>query len=104
MAFTTMAAFQWFQAFNARATFRSVFSVGILSNRWVLLGVGIAVILQIGAVQSPIGQMLFSTVGLSLGDWLLIILVSSSIWVADELLKLMRVYGSPEKTGPAARG
>jgi len=77
--------------------------VGLFTNRWVLLGVGIAIILQIGAVQSPIGQMLFNTIGLSLGDWLLIILVSSSIWVADELLKLMQIYGNPEKRGPGAR-
>jgi len=104
IAFTTLAAFQWFQAFNARAAFRSVFAVGVFSNPWVLLGVGIAIILQVGAVQSPIGQMLFGTTGLSLGDWLLIALVSSSIWVADELFKLMGFYGSPEKRGAAAGG
>lgn len=99
VAFTTLAAFQWFQAFNARAAFRSVFSVGLFSNRWVLLGVGTAVLLQIGAVHSPIGQMLFATVGLSVLDWLRIVLVSNSIWVADELFKLMQLYGSPEKRG-----
>jgi len=103
IAFTTLAAFLWLQAFNTRAASRSIFSVGLFTNRWVLLGVGIAIILQIGAVQSPIGQMLFNTIGLSLGDWLLIILVSSSIWVADELLKLMQIYGNPEKRGPGAR-
>ena len=95
VAFTTLAAFQWFQAFNARAAFRSIFSVGPFTNHWVLLGLGIAVTLQIGAVHSPIGQMLFGTVELSLLDWLWIVLVSSSIWVADELFKLMRIYGRP---------
>lgn len=103
IAFTTLAAFQWFQAFNARSALRSIFSVGIFSNRWVLVGVGTAVILQVAAVQSPVGQMLFSTIGLSLGDWLLIILVSSSIWVADELFKLLRVYEKPRKSKMAAR-
>ena len=91
-----------FQAFNARSSTQSIFSIGLFSNRWVLLGVGIAIILQIGAVQSPIGQMLFGTVGLTPGDWFLIIWVSSSIWVADELFKLIGIYGSPEKM--AARG
>ncbi|WP_028321637.1 cation-translocating P-type ATPase [Desulfatiglans anilini] len=97
VAFTTLAAFQWFQAFNARAAFRSIFSVGVLSNRWVLLGVGTAVILQIGAVHSPIGQMLFGTTSLALSDWLLILSVSSSIWVADEIFKLLGLYGNPER-------
>jgi Ca2+-transporting ATPase len=104
IAFTTLAAFQWFQAFNARSAHRSVFSVGPLSNRWLLLGVGIAIILQIGAIQSPIGQWLFGTVGLTPGDWLLIVLVSSSIWVADELFKLTGVYRIPKKKGHPISG
>jgi len=86
VAFTTLAAFQWFQAFNARAAFRSVFSVGLFSNPWVLLGVGIAVVLQIGAVHSPLGHLLFGTTGLSAGDWAVILLVSSSIGIADDLI------------------
>jgi P-type Ca2+ transporter type 2C len=97
VAFTTLAAFQWFQAFNARAAFRSVFSVGLFSNPWVLLGVGIAVVLQIGAVHSPLGHLLFGTTSLAWGDWTVIVLVSSSIWIADELFKLTGIYGSREK-------
>ena len=92
IAFTTLAAFQWFQAFNARSSSQSIFSIGLFSNHWVLLGVGSAIIMQIAAVQSSIGHTLFKTVGLSLNDWLLILLVSSSIWIADELLKMMGVY------------
>jgi len=102
VAFTTMAAFQWFQAFNARAAYRSLFSIGPFTNPWVLLGVGIAVLLQIGAVHTPIGQLLFGTVGLSGMDWLMIVLVSASIWVSDELFKLMGVYGSPERKADVA--
>jgi Ca2+-transporting ATPase len=90
VAFTVLAAFQWFQAFNARSSSRSIFSVGPFTNHWVLIGVGSAVILQIAAVQSPIGHLLFKTVSLSLGDWMMILGVSSSIWVADELMKLAR--------------
>ena len=97
VAFTTLAAFQWFQAFNARSTFSSIFSVGLFTNRWVLLGVGIAIILQIGAIHSPIGQMLFGTIDLTLGDWMLVFLVSSSIWIADEFFKLMGIYGRLKK-------
>jgi Ca2+-transporting ATPase len=97
VAFATLAAFQWFQAFNARAAFSSVFSVGLFSNKWLLLGVGIAATLQLAAVEHPIGQMLFGTTGLSLADWFLIVLVSSSIWVADEVFKLLGLYGHHEK-------
>jgi len=98
VAFTTLAAFQWFQAFNARSTCQSVFTIGVFSNRPLLLGVGAAILLQIGAVHSWIGQRLFGTTGLSLTDWLLIVAVSSSIWVADEILKRLGVYGKPQRS------
>jgi len=100
VAFAAMAAFQWFQAFNARSTYQSIFSVGLFSNRWVLLGVGIAILLQLGAVHTAFGQMLFGTTGLSWMDWLSVILVSSSIWVADEILKQLGVYGKPKGKKP----
>lgn len=93
VAFATLAGFQWFQAFNARSNYQSVFSIGLFSNKWVLLGVGIAIVLQLGAVHTSVGHLLFGTTGLSLMDWLSITLVSSSIWVADEILKRFGVYG-----------
>jgi Ca2+-transporting ATPase len=87
VAFTTLAAFQWFQAMNARSQSQSVFSIGPLRNRWLLVGLGIAVVLQLLVVHTPLGQQLFNTTHLTGADWLRILLVSSSIWVADELRK-----------------
>lgn len=95
VAFTSMAAFQWFQAFSARSNYQSIFSIGVFANRWLLIGVGLAVLLQLAAVHTPVGHMLLGTTGLSWTDWLLIILVSSSIWLSDEILKLLGVYGKP---------
>jgi len=97
VAFTTMAAFQWFQAFNARSNYQSLFSIGVFSNRSLLVGVGVAILLQLAAVHTVIGHRLLGTTGLSWTDWLLIVLVSSSIWVADEVLKRFGVYGKPQK-------
>ncbi len=93
VAFTAMAAFQWFQAFNARSTYQSVFSIGVFSNRPLLLGVGASILLQLAVIYTPVGQKFFGTTGLSGMDWLLIVAVSSSIWVADEILKRLGVYG-----------
>jgi Ca2+-transporting ATPase len=96
IAFTTMAAFQWFHAFNARSHYQSIFKIGVFSNRWLLWGVSAAILLQIATIHTPVGRMLFGTTPLSLVDWLLIVLVTSSIWVVDEILKKLGVHGRKE--------
>jgi P-type Ca2+ transporter type 2C len=96
IAFTTLAAFQWFQAFNARSTYLSIFAIGLFTNRWLLLGVGGAIVLQILVVYTSLGQSVFGLVPLTLPDWALVVLVASLLLVADEILKRLRVYGGPE--------
>ncbi len=95
VAFSTMVAFEWFQGLNARSLRLSVFSIGLLSNKWFVLGVGLAILLQLGAVHTPAGHFLLNTVPLTLGQWGWIVLVSSSIWIADEILKRLGVHGRP---------
>ena len=93
VAFTTLAAFQWFQALNARSTRLSVLSVGLFSNRWLWAGIGLAVALQLLVVYTPLGQTLFGTVPLTGADWLRIVPVAASILVVDEVLKALGVHG-----------
>jgi Ca2+-transporting ATPase len=94
IAFTTMVVFEWFQALNARSLRQSIFSIGLASNRWLLLGLGIAVTLQVAVIQTPLGGWLFGTEPLAALDWLWVVLVSSSIWIADEILKRLGVHGT----------
>ena len=92
VAFTTLAAFQWFQAFNARSRRQSVFALGLLSNRWLLLGVGVALGLQLLVVYTAAGQALFGTVSLTGVDWALIVGTAASILVIDEVFKALGVH------------
>ncbi|MBN2050401.1 MAG: HAD-IC family P-type ATPase [Spirochaetales bacterium] len=89
MAFTILAVFQWFQAFNARSSRESVFTVGFFANPALLIGVGIAAVLQVLVIHTPLGEKIFGTAPLTGLDWLLIIGVCASITVADELIKLI---------------
>ena len=95
MAFTTLAAFQWFQALNARSETTSVFRIGLVSNRWLCIGLTTAILLQLGTVYLSIGQTVFGTVPLDARDWGLAILAGSSILIWDEALKLFKVHGNP---------
>ncbi len=90
MAFTTLAAFQWFKAYSARSRTRSVFSIGFFGNRWLNAGVGVAIGLQLLAVHTGVGQNLLGTVGLSLTDWLRVLGVSVVVLIVDEAIKLVR--------------
>lgn len=88
MGFTVLCAFQWFNGLNARSHLRSIFQVGLFTNKFVLAGLGAAVSLQILAVHASFMQKLFFTVPLSLSEWVLVVAVASTALWADELRKL----------------
>ncbi|MBN1838003.1 MAG: cation transporting ATPase C-terminal domain-containing protein [Spirochaetales bacterium] len=92
VAFTTLAAFQWFQAFNARSRRQSIFAIGPAGNRWLLLGIGVALGLQLLAVYTSAGNALFGTVALTGLDWILIVLVAAGVLLADEVAKLFGAW------------
>jgi len=88
IAFCLLVAFQWFNALNARSDQQSLFKLGVLTNRWLIGGIGLAVILQLGVIYTPFMQKLFYTVPLGWDDWIVVILVAASIWLAEEIRKL----------------
>ncbi len=88
MAFTTLAVFQWFQALNARSSSASIFKLSFFSNPSLLVGIGVAAILQLLVIHTPMGEQIFGTVPISILDWLLILGVCASITLVDELFKL----------------
>jgi len=56
VVFTTIVVFQWFNALNARSFTSSIFGMNPLSNKNLLIGLGIGIILQMAAVYSPFMQ------------------------------------------------
>jgi P-type Ca2+ transporter type 2C len=90
MAFTTLAMFQVFNALNCRSRIRSFFTLGLLTNKYLAGAIVISVVLQILATHVPFLQTALDTQPLTLGQWGLIVLVSSSVFFADELRKLVQ--------------
>ena len=99
MAFTTLAAFQWFHALNARSTTQSIIQLGLVSNRWLCVGLSVAIVLQLGTVYLEIGQSIFGTVALEVKDWGYALLAGSSILVVDEVLKFFKVHQEKPRKG-----
>jgi len=87
IALTTMAVFQWFNAWNCRSESKSIFQMNPFSNKF-LVGATMGVIsLQIFAVYNPFMQKILHTVPLSLSEWLIIIPVAFSIILVEEIRK-----------------
>lgn len=88
MAFNTMVFFSLFAVFGARSDERSAF-VGLFSNKWLWGAIALAVVLQVAVIYIPFLQQAFSTVNLSLGDWLRCVAVASSVLWLRELSKFV---------------
>ena len=90
IAFTTLIMYQLFNVLNQKSEDKSLFKVGVFSNKWLIISVLISLILQVVVVYVPFMQNLFGTVALGIIDWLWIVLVSSTVLWFGEVVKLMR--------------
>jgi Ca2+-transporting ATPase len=88
MAFTTLMLFQIFNVLNARSDEESAFS-GMFRNRWLWAAILLSLCLQGAVVHLPFLQSAFSTVSLSAGDWLICLLVASSVLWLHEINKVI---------------
>lgn len=92
---TTLAVFQWFNAWNCRHESKSVFKTNPFSNKYLIWAMGIVILLQLFMVYSPFMQKIFRTTSLSLNDWLIIISISFSVVLVEEIRKFFsRTYKS----------
>ena len=87
VSMTTLAIFQWFNAWNCRSEKESVFRMNPFSNLFLVGATAVVVCLQVLAVYNPFLQGILHTMPLSLSEWLLILPVASSIIIVEELRK-----------------
>src|SRR3989344_2255156 len=89
ISLTLLAIFQWFNAWNCRSEFQSIFRMKFFSNRYLILATLIVITLQILAIYAPALQKILHTVPLKLSDWLILIPVGFSIILVEEARKLI---------------
>ncbi|MFH1178108.1 MAG: HAD-IC family P-type ATPase [bacterium] len=93
ISLTLLAVFQWFNAWNCRSETESVFRTNPFTNKYLVVATLIVITLQLLAVHTPFLQNILHTTALSLSEWLLIILIASSVLFVEELRKLIRYIG-----------
>lgn len=101
MAFSVFIVYQLFNVVNCRSGNRSVvFDLGIFSNRAiniaVMLSMGLLLFFVQGAdIGLPFGDVvvgdLLKTTTLESSDWLVVVLVASTVLVMDEFRKIVRL-------------
>ena len=86
-AFIVLACSQLFHSFNCRNMTESLFKIGFLTNKKLILATAVSFGLQMAAVYLPFFQKIFKTEPLGILDWVLVIAISSFPLWAMEILK-----------------
>ncbi|HOD38345.1 MAG TPA: calcium-translocating P-type ATPase, SERCA-type [Candidatus Marinimicrobia bacterium] len=93
-AFIVLAVSQLFHSFNYRHFTESVFKVGFLGNKKLVLATGVSFLLQMAVVYIPFLRTLFKTMPLLWWDWLLVIGLSScTLWFMELVKWIWRKKG-----------
>jgi len=82
-------AFEWFRAFNARSDEYTIFRLGVFRNRWLVISIPVAILLQMAVIYVPFLQVAFSTVPLGIEKWGIAILAGGSLFVIEETRKAL---------------
>ena len=90
VAVTTMVFFQFFQAWNSRSEYQSVFRINPLGNPFLFYSMIAAFFAQLAFIYAPPLQWVFRTVPLTGAEWLRILAVSALIIVVVEMDKWLR--------------
>lgn len=90
IAVTTMVFFQFFQAWNSRSEYQSIFTINPLTNPFLFFSLIGSFFAQLAFIYVPALQWLFRTEPISMAHWYEIILISISVIVVVEIDKLIR--------------
>lgn len=90
MAFVVLAASQLFYSLSMRNSIKSIFKVGLFTNKFLVVGIIIGFILQIGVISFPPLANAFNVHNLSFKDWDLVIILSLIPLIINELIKKIK--------------
>jgi len=89
MTLTTLAVFQWFNAWNCKSENKSVFSINPFRNVFLVGATIIVIGLQLLAVYHPFMQRFLHTVPLTAWEWVYAVSIAASILLLEEARKLL---------------
>lgn len=97
ISLTTLAVFQWFNAWNCKSEDRSIFTLNPFKNMFLVYATITVIVLQVFAIYHPFMQKYLHTTPLSVSEWIHAVLVGATILVCEEIRKLLYKNHSKEK-------
>jgi Ca2+-transporting ATPase len=88
MSFVVLAASQLFYSLTMRNSTKSIFQVGLFSNKYLVGAIIVGFILQLGVISVPFFASAFKVQMLSVMDWGLVILFALIPLAVNEIVKL----------------
>lgn len=79
-----------FYLFNCRSLRHSMFHIGLFSNRLVLVGVGLMLLLQLMFTYLPFMNRAFGSSPIALAEWVIILVASGVVYSVIEFEKWLR--------------
>ncbi|XP_076173184.1 secretory pathway calcium atpase [Ptiloglossa arizonensis] len=89
MTFTCFVFFDMFNALSCRSQTKSIFTIGLWSNKMFLVAVTLSVIGQMLVIYFPPLQRVFQTEALTAKDILFLIALTSSVFTVSEITKFI---------------
>jgi Ca2+-transporting ATPase len=90
VAVNAVVVIEIFYLFNCRSLTQSVFRVGIFSNRWVVVGIGVMVLLQMLFTYLPVMNRFLLSAPIDLAAWGRIFLAGFVAYLVVEIEKGLR--------------
>ncbi|RFB18317.1 cation-translocating P-type ATPase [Bacillus sp. HNG] len=87
MAFITLSVSQLFHSLNLRSRRKSIFKVGLLTNKYLIAAICVGIAIQVGLVYIPFFNNVFGIHFLTINDWLLILGLSIIPIIGNEFAK-----------------
>jgi P-type Ca2+ transporter type 2C len=89
-AFLIMAMSQLFNVFNMRSLRLSIFTIGMFSNKYINIALGVSLIIQLLIIEVPFFEALFQFDPISVPEFLILSVLASSVLWMGELYKLVK--------------
>jgi P-type Ca2+ transporter type 2C len=95
LAFITLSISQLFHSLNLRSKQKSLFKVGIFTNKFLLISILLGICLQVSIVHIPLFNTIFEITVLTLLEWVLVLTLSILPVILNELYKAVKRLFNP---------